>query len=319
MRYLIASDIHLKPESSETVGKVLSAITDLITERSVDDVVLLGDVYHVRYRVPIRLQNQLWDWLTDVTEMGVRVHILPGNHDQDDVSGRNALEVFQGPDVDVYTEPTRNGHGLWLPYRKDVDELVALALEGPEDFPAVAWLHHGIVGAMMNDHVVAGELDGINPDVFAAFDVVFAGHWHRHQEVGPVVYVGSPWQTRADEAGQAKGVVLFDEDGWEFVEIPGTPRHHRVRVLAGGSAPHVATGDTVHVVLDDPDDSARVASEIREAGAIPHVAPPELTFNEARLGLRSSDSPLEAARAYARENAGDLDVDGLLSTLESLV
>ena len=53
--------------------------------------------------------------------------------------------------------------------------------------------------------------DGLPQDVFAKFDKVLCGHYHKQQNVGSnITYLGSPWMTRADEAGQPKGFAEWD-------------------------------------------------------------------------------------------------------------
>lgn len=323
MSYLISADIHLKPETEDVVFQALTRMSELAEEWGVLYLALLGDIYDIRYTVPIRIQNRFLDWVEAEQEKR-EVLILPGNHDQDDAAGRHALEVFRTlPDVQVMSEPVWNEHGLWLPYRRQPLELAAFVEHNPrpEGSNNIAWLHHGIVGALMNDHRVAGELDGIDPHVFEPFDVVFCGHWHRHQEVQNCVYVGSPWQTRADEAGQEKGFIHLDEEGWEFVPIHVGRRHHRVHVGDGGPIARgsVQSGDVVHVVLENQDDAARVVSEFASVGVEARVQPPKQEYGGSRLGLGEAGSEFEYAEAFAKEHApDDLDQRMLLDLLKEI-
>ena len=323
MNYLVTADLHLKPETADTVFAVLEEFSAQAQQRGVLTLILLGDVYDVRYTVPIELQNRFLDWVTEQEDLGLHVIILPGNHDQDDTSGRNALEVFaRDARVWVMNEPAWNDAGLWLPFRKDPAELATFIQENPrpESSPNIAWLHHGIVGALMNDHVVAGEFDGLHPSVFSSFDTVFCGHWHRHQEIQNIVYVGSPWQTRADEAGQEKGFVWIDDEGWEFVPIRVGSRHHRVRVSPGGvlDVAGFAPGDKVKIVLDDEADAQRVATIAANSGVKAVIEPPKVEYGEDRLGLGEDSDAEEFARAYAREHGKDLDQGRLLDIFKRI-
>lgn len=323
MSYLLTADLHLKPETAETVMEVLDVFLEQAMELQVQTGVLLGDIYDVRYTVPIALQNRFLDWMEQACDTFNEVLILPGNHDQDDLRGRHALEVF-GELARVMTDPVWNEHGLWLPYRRNHAELVEFiqTQPRPDACPNVAWLHHGVQGAIMNNHVVAGELDGLHPDVFDTFDTVFAGHWHRHQEVRNVVYVGSPWQTRADEAGQEKGFVWLDDDGWEHVPIRVGRRYHRVRMQPGVPTPELAEaapGDRVHLVLEDGVDPVEATKQVQTmTGAEVFIDPPKETYGADRLGLGTAASAVETAHAYMHANAGDLDVTTLAEVFKEV-
>jgi len=317
--YLLAADLHLKPETADIVFEVLDVYLQKAEEYNVQTLVLLGDVYDLRYTVPIALQNRVLDWV-ERARQSFELVILPGNHDQDDVAGRHALEVFRAH-AQIMTDPAWNEHGLWLPFRRNISEIIEVVQTQPrpDSSPNVAWLHHGIQGAMMNTNVVAGELDGIPPAVFSGFDTVFAGHWHRHQEVANVVYVGSPWQTRADEAGQEKGFIWIDDDGWEHVPIRVGRRHHRVQMTKGSPNPELAEaspGDRVHLTLDPELDPVEAVKQVKAlTGAEVFVDPPKQSYGADRLGLGTSASAAETARAYALTHAGELDSAGLLEAL----
>ena len=292
---------------------VLNEFTRHANEKNIDNMMIVGDIYDVRYAVPVVIQNALMDWVSAQT---CTVHIIPGNHDQESVQGRNALEVLGlAPHVNVYTEPTWTKHGCALPYRVNVQDLITFINENPcpKGCLNVAWLHHGVIGAKMNDHVIAGELDGIHPDALKSFDVVYAGHWHRHQEVpnSNVVYIGSPRQVHADEAGQEKGFLWMDYSGWEHVEIRVGKRHHRLRLTAGGTldTSGIAPGDIVHATVEDEADTQRVAAALGLTGATVRLAPPEQAFREDRLGLGPGATALETARSYAVEAGGHQGLD----------
>lgn len=311
---LATADLHLKPESADTVFAVLNSMLEYAREADYN-LALLGDIYDERYNIPVALQNALMDWVLRATDVA-HVIILPGNHDQESVSGRHALEVFAGYDrVTVHSEPTVDIYGTWLPYRKNVDELLSFMQATPPT--EVAFLHHGIVGALMNNHVVAGEFDGIHPDSLAHFKTVYAGHWHRHQQVSNVVFCGSPWQTRADEAGQQKGFLRIHGPDWDFVPLDIGPRHFHVRARDNGAVQLPAglrATDHVHIEVPPDADHDRVLADTADTSAAVRVKKPPAK-SVRRLDAVGRE-PLDIALAYVKENAPE-DRQALVDMFES--
>ena len=105
---LIFSDLHLRDESADLVlGTILPGILKAAHEHQEKVIACLGDVLHFRYRVPAPLLNGLRDWCLKCVEEGMELIFLPGNHDQYDLEGRNALEPLGSiPGVTVHTHPT---------------------------------------------------------------------------------------------------------------------------------------------------------------------------------------------------------------------
>lgn len=306
---LLTADLHLRPESEETVFAVFDALEEEAKRLGDDDLVILGDLYHLRYQVPIALQNRLVErlraWPGDVT-------LLPGNHDQCDEAGRNALEVLGHIyNIHVYNEPVVYPEGCWLPYRKQIAEYQPFLKKAKKDKVKVGFCHHGLVGAMMNSHKVAGEGDGIPPAWFANFDVVFFGHWHRHQQIGNCVYVGSPWQTRADEADQEKGFVYFDGEHWSFHPLRVGRSYHRIPT--DGGLHYVQPGDKVILSVGQE----ALAEEARQLGAEVVLEKPTEKF-EARFALPSGAGARDYAEAYVKERGGDLDPKLLMQVFDEI-
>ena len=306
---IIASDIHLKDDSAETVfTQVLPGLHDAALASGDKDVALLGDIYHLRYRVDIWLQNALRDELRRWYEDGISVQIIPGNHDQINVEGRNALEALGDlRGVEVHTEPVANGDGLWIPYRKrdsDVRAVLgtkhlvgrALNISGVR----VAFMHHGLVGALMNDAFPSAE--GLNSSEFSGFDIVFCGHFHKRQQLGNVVYVGSPYETKADEAGQPKGYVTWDSENWSYVDTDWGKKYHSVFLDAGSELDLSQYGpnDEVRVRTGSGVDPEKVGRMLAEANIGSHSVTPEVEELETRLDMPANAGLRSVAQAYAQ-------------------
>lgn len=229
---LIFSDLHLRAESMTVCRQVLSTVLQVAVQRDAGTVAFLGDFYHLRYQVPVLVQNLVVEWLEDVQGMGLNLILLPGNHDQVDELGANALEVFAGFDgVQVYSESIVDKWGAWVPYRKP--EFVPAILEQLKAPDRTLFAHLPIKGALMNN-LKACEA-GVTTDVLGGWRRVWTGHYHKPQDLelpgGTTAhYVGSPYQTRADEFGQQKFFVLWNGDEYERVKVNIGPKFHRLDI-----------------------------------------------------------------------------------------
>lgn len=297
---LLVSDIHLKPDSSRAVFEALEAVLAYAVAHGHRSLAALGDTFHFRYAVPVAELNQLDRWLDSCVNQGLDVNLLVGNHDAIDVEGQNALEVLARPGVRVYTEPTENEHGLWLPYRVHKNVYIdPIARSSARR----AFVHHGLIGAEMNNGIVAGEKDGLPLQWFSRFETVFLGHWHRHQVIGNCVYVGSLYQTKLDEAGQTKGFLELDEVSgkWRQVPIAIGRRFHR------SDAPgftEFRPGDVVRVPHGTPE---QLVADFIAKGAEVRVEPPPQTPTQVRLGTATSirDKAVGYVEARALDPAYD--------------
>lgn len=305
---IIFSDLHLRPESADTCFAVLDAVHEAALRVEGDRrVAFLGDFWHVRYAVPVDLLNRVYHEFAGWKLHGIDLHLLPGNHDQIDVAGEHALQVFDGL-ATVYTEPTENALGLWLPYRKDPAQLVMAAQISTARY---AFVHHGLVGAEMNNGIVAGPMDGLPFELFQKFEHAFFGHWHRAQQAGKCRFVGSPWQTTAGEAEQQKGVIHLDEKRGVVTYLPLALG----RRFWKGVSSQVQAGDVVALPADvDP----KTVAQLQLVGADVIVAPPKVE-TATRYGLDAAASVRDYAEKYVAANAGDLDKAKLMQLFDEVV
>jgi DNA repair exonuclease SbcCD nuclease subunit len=186
------------------------------------------------------------------------------------------------------------------------------------DGPNVLWMHHGIQGCLMNDQRV--DSDGLPISMFAGFDRVFCGHYHRYQTLGNLTYVGSPYQTRADESGQTKGFGLWDGKEFKFVEAVWGPRYHRYRVEEAGLAlPEGARVEDCLRIQTAPDvDTARLAAWLTEQGHRNFTITPEAPKVEARLQVPGHAGLQEYAEEYVDQFSGGLNGGRLMAVFKEI-
>ena len=303
---IIFSDLHLREETAETVfGEVLPGIYEAAKQHLDKEIVCLGDVFHVRFKVDGRLQNALKDEFKRWVDAGLSLRILPGNHDQYNVDGRNVLEVFDEINhVEVYSSPREDSDGFWIPYRKNIDEVKQAVQYANTNWQGkkVLFMHHGVRGAWMNDGYQ--NKDGIELETFGGWHTILCGHYHKRQTVGlNLHYLGSPYQTKADEARQPKGYSLWDGEKLTFVETHWGSKYHIIEIGEDQTLDlsQVQPRDEVRVTVKGKGSELRVASlakQLRDLGIERHTVTPEIEQTEARLDVRPQASVDEYAKAY---------------------
>ena len=318
---IIAADIHLREESEQTVlNDVLPGLYKAVLADPQMILAILGDFWHIRYRVSVRLQNVVAAWLQDIGTAGGRVFFLPGNHDQISVIGENALEVFESMDhVKVFTNPERNEFGAWLPYRKRPEDTAEILRSWALPLGSVIWAHIGARGAWMNNAIQ--DTDGIDPVLLAGHRVI-SGHYHRRQASGAVTYIGSPYQTKADEAGQVKGYATWEplSSILTAVDTQWGPRYHNLTVGPDGKMDltGVRPGDEVRALAPSGVDLGALGRELERAG-IRSAITPSTEAREGRLAVGAGATLGQYVEAYINQFAGRLDPVKLKSIFAEIV
>jgi len=176
----------------------------------------------------------------------------------------------------------------------------------------------------MND--AATDTEGVPLEWLAQWDVVFCGHYHKRQQVAAHRwYVGSAWQTRADESGQAKGFAVWHEQAGriEWVDTAWGPRYHRITVHAGDKLDlsGVAQRDDLRVRVIGP--GAEKAAEsfhkaIATTGQFRVTVTPELEHVEARLDVVDGADLSSYVKAYVAQQAEPGEHGALLAVFKEI-
>ncbi len=267
MRILHTGDWHLGrtllgADLLEHQAAFLDWLVDLVAARSVDLVVIAGDVYD-RAIPPVDAVRMLSRALERLAETATVV-LTPGNHDSAARLGFGA--GVMGARVRILAEPARVGepvlvtddHGpvavYGIPYLHP--DLTRYALAAVPDEP-LARSHHAVVqaateriradlagragtrsvviahafvgGADPSDSeqdIRVGGVDRVAESVFADFDYVALGHLHGPQRVGDggrIRYAGSPLAFSFGERDQRKSVTVVDLDAAGAVTVELVP------------------------------------------------------------------------------------------------
>lgn len=305
------ADVHMSAATLERGLRVLARVRDGALVAGLKTVVILGDFWDQRGVLSVRQLDAIFDMLETYREVGLSVVFLPGNHDQVTFDGSiHGVRVFDGFDhvrvfTDLHLVPE---YGVaYIPWREDPEEQQAMFAKVPEGYTVFA--HCEIKGATTNSsHTAEGRVE---PGHMSHLRAVYAGHYHKRQQLGNAWYIGSPFEMNFGERDWPHGcAILSSKAEPEFIDWDDFPHHWRLTYPDDVERfPEPDEFDVVEVYaakddLRDPDFLAAVdtipASDVRRL-PIPEAAP-----TGAPVAALSLDDAIEA---YADENASSFDYD----------
>ena len=304
--------------------RVINRVRREVGKRGIEHVVFGGDLFHVRgvVRVPvIQAIGSAFFRLARVAQ----VTIAAGNHDQADKEGRHVAssvlsrknitvvdtwKVIEGlPDTAVFAydwNPDRFRENLRIARERGVRHLV---------------VHAGIHGAQTGtrDFIPREE---IKPEEFDPFRRVFSGHYHKHQDLTPVVtYIGAALQQYRSESNYRTGFIVYDYETntYEHVRIR-TPRF--VRWEGNRSDDKRVKGNYVDAVVPEGWSVEGVQKHLEDLQAAAfNIIPPDhepSRQTEQRLQIDTSTDRIDMLKKYAEEFHGELDLKKLIDMGVSL-
>jgi hypothetical protein len=278
----------------------------------------------------LRLLNRTAEVIKRWTEdLGFQLDFVPGNHDQVDTAGRNALEVFEAfSNVRVWTEPgvLEEQRFGFIPYHKDPEVIRGWMDAVESESVQVVFAHFGVQGAKMNNSHT--DSDGVKFRGYTSHPPYILGHYHARQaHPQGFMYVGSPYQTNFGEAGNSCGCLIYGEKFVpEFVPIEvGAPRHHVLTwdPTASDVPPEHPGAPTDKIRLD-----IKASSEMLIDGKFKGVLKkhglenvqvnviPVSVEREHRFEIQPSEGLLHAAERFCQERVGqDEPVEEMMGPL----
>lgn len=269
MKWIHLSDLHLGKRVNEfsmleDQQYILAEILRIIDQEQPDGVLIAGDVYDKS--VPsAEAVALLDDFLVRLSERGVQVFVISGNHDSPERiafggrlmtrSGVCLAPVYDGVVKPfTFTDEYGSVHLYLLPFVKPAHvrrcfpereistytQAMAAAIEAMGVDTAqrnVLVTHQFVTGAARCDseEISVGGSDNVDVSVFAPFDYVALGHIHGPQQVGreTVRYCGTPLKYSFSEAGHQKSVTVVElrEKGNVSIRtVPLTPMRDLVEL-----------------------------------------------------------------------------------------
>lgn len=302
MAALLFSDLHYSYETRDTCFKVL----DFVHKTASDDglcVYFLGDFWDHVYRrgtLPVDLLNQMVRYFKQ--SWTVPTIMIPGNHDYFDSSeNEHGLETFDGINqIRVYSQITLDKHALFIPYRKNTDEIYQAIQNADPCTLKVIFGHLDTVGAKMNNNKLSTR--GCSKDTYTV--KTYSGHYHTASKYGNITYIGSPYQVHLGESNDIKTLFVVDcTDGSLLKTVPidiGRKQYkisHDVKDLGFLLEKPLHPGDRVVVETSDGVEIG-VLEALKRKGVVvdvkKYIPPPTKT---ARLDT-TDDDPLQLWEKY---------------------
>lgn len=199
-----------------------------IDEYNIKNIVHLGDILdrrkYVNYVTAKNLKN---DFINPIVERNIHCHIIIGNHDTyyKNTNEVNCMDILFGDmykNIHFYSNPS---------YLHSISS----------DIAVIPWICSGNYNEFMEfikntkAQILFGHLDingfemykgtpsshdGLDRNLFSAFDVVCSGHFHHKSTSGNIHYLGAPYQMTWSDYDDPRGFHIFDTDTreLEFIE-----------------------------------------------------------------------------------------------------
>lgn len=222
---VLISDVHFNLKNlSLSSFAVESALQ--FAEKNHIPLIIAGDLHDTKALLRGEVVKAMIDIFRDRL---VPVYALTGNHDRiHEKEAAHSLE-FLRPYVTLI-DKSKYDNVLkirFIPYQSDIDSFVSIVKDQCHPGDLVV-MHQGVCGANMGDYIV--DKSAIPIENLSGL-VVFSGHYHKHQTVKNVTYIGNPYTMSFGEAEDGeKGFLVLNEDG-SFVRHPLPLRRHYILSL----------------------------------------------------------------------------------------
>jgi DNA repair exonuclease SbcCD nuclease subunit len=201
-----------------------------LEQNSITTVLVLGDTFDRRKFVNFYALDRAKKMFFDKLEaMGIRVHMLAGNHDTyykntNEVNSPDLL-LTEYANIDVISKPetiTIDGTQIcMMPWicpdnaQASLDHMKATKAE-------ICMGHFEIAGFAMYRGMESH--DGLSKEIFDKFDLVFSGHYHHRSSDKHIHYLGNPYELTWQDYNDPRGFHLFDTDTRtiDFIRNPHT-------------------------------------------------------------------------------------------------
>ena len=266
MKLLHVGDLHLGKslgdfDLTEDQEYLLNQLLEIVDKRSVDAVLIAGDVYDKA--IPSEAATRMLDYfLSSLAKRNVYTYMISGNHDSDERLnyGSNLFEAnhifistkYEGSlykqtlkkgeeEADIYLLPFVKASQVrhYLPEAKieSYDDAVRAIIDKEEIDGSrcnILVAHQFVMGKSEDPELGGSEslgtlsvgiVEKIGYDCFDDFDYVALGHIHSPQQVGrkEVRYSGSPLKYSLSEVNNEKSVSLITIDAEKKVDVELVP------------------------------------------------------------------------------------------------
>ena len=308
MKVILYSDLHLYNHhklliNSETALNFLGFINDYAQKNNINTLICAGDFFHTKSRAYAPHVIQAWLKLKDIYKAEINHYMLIGNHDMSNPNNTmNSILFIYSDYVKIIPDY------VFKDFNNTRVHFFSYGLQKFEDFiyaenkKNILIGHIDIIGFVMSNGIPART--GYRIKDFEKFDLVFTGHYHKHQEKANVTYIGSVFQTSFGERDQDHGFIVLDLDtlNWEFIQFKRAPTYKIFDINSREDVDKVEVDNSfIRVKLrDNRINKFMLRDMLFEKGAISvEIIPPEdVKEIETYYNDSLSNDPEEIAIAY---------------------
>ena len=226
-------------------------------------VIALGDTFDRRRSINFMSLSEAKEmWFNPLEDMGVKMHMLTGNHD---IYYKNTLRINaprellgEYGNITVHDTPTTVDFDgfpiLLLPWICD-DNRDRVFDEISNSSADVCMGHLELNGFEAHPgHVMQSGMDS---SVFSKFKKVFSGHYHMKSTKGNINYLGNPYQLYWNDYGCKRGFHVFDTETLKttFYRNP-FDMFTKINYNDGMDVPDNLEGTYVKLIVEEKGDNA---------------------------------------------------------------
>ena len=283
------------------------------------NLVFLGDMFEVKGYVKVLVYNIVYKEFVRLTDQGIKLWMLTGNHDQYDQGGlihslvpfKSIAKVYDTLKVDQIDGITC----VFIPYRKDKKQFYEdLAKVEKMSLPpdSILFLHQILEGAKINDSFYASRAGLVIPEsVRTKFKYIFCGDVHTKQRFSNIVYPGSLFSRDFKDAFETKGFIRYLDGEILDINNPHSPLFLKYRIENLSDIDTIKLEHTAKIYLDI--EAKKEFKDVLEKklDSLEHVKYRIRLIKDAPAEIRRTDiklvMPTEEVLCHYVEHAGNND------------
>lgn len=237
--YTIIGDPHAKPDNLDKINTLFDMVEDLG-----NPAIFLGDTLDTKELIRGKCLNTIY---RRVSTSKLHFTFIIGNHCWFNLECKeHSLETLKAlKNVTIIDKPTELDGLLFLPYTHDLSQFKTWLKTAKGK---TVFCHADISGFDYGNGLISEE--GLELSDFKDVRKVISGHYHKHQNVGVVTYLGTPFSHSFGESNQDKYIGLYDpsEGVLELLPTP-FPRHITIELDCAKYTGHHYNGVDIHRVI----------------------------------------------------------------------
>ncbi len=222
---LLVTDLHLTDKEADRYRwEIFTWIYEYFESTGDKNILILGDLTDSKDHHSANLVNAVVKRCLDLTEAGMELFILKGNHDyiDPDLPYFEFLENFEW--INYIRDPKcfiiEGRHCLFLPHsRNPVEEWAEdHIVEKYRKKCDLVFMHESVIGSVTSNGYEMEK--GLPTSYFRRFEGrIFSGDIHCPQQVGRITYVGTPYSIRFNDHFRGRAIAI----GTDLIATPFYP------------------------------------------------------------------------------------------------